>query len=102
MSHNGLHFFSLPPPAPYVDGCRQNTLEKTIEHLQKDEAILQEMLEMSTHIHQPHQVGQCLRVVVSWTLWYNAILTLVLGILSWNKCSLASKSYFRIADLMNF
>ncbi len=36
-----------------------------VENLQKDEATLQDMLEMSASIHHPHQVGLCVCARVS-------------------------------------
>ena len=48
---------SLPSSAaPTFNRRRQNTIEKQIENLQKDEATLKQMLEMSSTIHRPHQV----------------------------------------------
>ena len=44
--------------APTFNKRRQNTVEKQIENLQKDEATLRQMLEMSSTIHRPHQVSE--------------------------------------------
>ena len=51
-----LYLLPLTSAAPFFDRRKQNTLEKMLENLQKDEAILQEMLEMSCSLHHSHQV----------------------------------------------
>ena len=53
-----IHSVSLST-VPFFDGRRQNTIEKMIENLQKDEDVLQDMLEKSARLHSPHQVCAC-------------------------------------------
>ena len=66
--HKYMHAYSgyctvgllTSPSAPMVERKKKNTLEKVIENLTKDEATLEQLLETSGTIRQPHQV---------WCVW---------------------------------
>lgn len=45
-----------------LDQRKLNSLEKALENLQKDEKLLEQLMELSTNISHPHQVCVCVCV----------------------------------------